>query len=136
MTNELTHEKNKCTVGHGDKARTRTYLSCARTHFVAWIRNALSLISFGFGIANSFQFLQQQKGIVPPLLGPKTVGQTMIVVGLVNMIMASIQHKRALKVLREACPDLPASLSATLATLISVLGILALIAAFCGINSS
>jgi putative membrane protein len=52
----------------------------------------------------------------------------MIVIGLVALALASIQHRRALRMLRTECPGLPASLAWMIATLLALLGILALIA--------
>ena len=126
---ELMREKTRAQMDTSTRlAYDRTYLAQERTQ-MAWIRTALSLISFGFGIAKFFQYLQEQKGIVQPLLGARTVGQLMIMLGIVCMVIASIQHKKALKVMRDACPDLPPSLSGAVAGLISVLGILAMIGA-------
>ena len=106
----------------------RTYIAHERT-LMAWIRTALSLISFGFGIAKFFQFLNEQKGIPPPVLGPKAVGLLMISIGIVSLVLAYIQNKQALKMLRSNCPDLPFSLAGHVAALIGILGILALIGA-------
>ncbi|MEJ2320358.1 MAG: hypothetical protein P8Y21_13615 [Gemmatimonadales bacterium] len=42
-----------------------------------------------------------------------------------SLIMANLQHRRALKRLREESPDLPRSAAGSMAVLIMVLGILA-----------
>jgi hypothetical protein len=51
----------------------------------------------------------------------------MISIGLVGLILAHLQERRALKSLRERCPELPAPISGVMAVLITLLGVLALI---------
>jgi len=128
MANELTHEKKSGPDTGTKLAFERTFLAHERT-LMAWLRTGLSLVSFGFGIAKFFQYLHEQKGITPPVFGPRTVGILMILVGIVGLAAATIQHRQAIKILRAECPDLPASVSGALATLISFLGILALVGA-------
>jgi uncharacterized membrane protein YidH (DUF202 family) len=53
----------------------------------------------------------------------------MITIGLVGLILASWQERRALKALRERCPELPRSISGIMAIVIALFGVLALIAA-------
>ena len=45
------------------------------------------------------------------------------------MILANWQERRALKALRERCPELPTPISGVMAVLIALLGVLALIGA-------
>ena len=110
-------------------AYERTFLAHERTQ-MAWVRTALSLISFGFGIAKFLDYLREQHGDRATLLGPRTVGHLMIMIGLVSLALATIQHRRAIGELRARCPGLPISLATISAGMISLLGILALIAAF------
>ena len=107
-------------------AYERTFLAHERTQ-MAWIRTALTLISFGFTISKFFELLQQKQGEMAPLLGPRTVGVTMIAMGLVALILASIQHYHALEKLRERCPDLPRSLSWVIAMMLALIGLAALV---------
>jgi putative membrane protein len=109
-------------------AYERTFLGWERTQ-MGWVRTALSLISFGFAIAKFFDFLRQKQVTPAPLLGPRTVGILMIGSGLVALAMASVQHRRALKVMREQCPGLPRSLAGVTGAFIALIGILALIGA-------
>jgi putative membrane protein len=96
---------------------------------MAWVRTSLALISFGFGIAKFFQYLHEKQGQPAPLLSAFTVGMLMIGIGLVGMVLANVQHRRALKALGDACPGLPASSAGAAAVLIMVLGILAFVGA-------
>ena len=109
-------------------AYERTFLGWERTQ-TGWVRTALSLISFGFAIAKFFDFLRQKQVTPAPLLGPRTVGILMIGSGLVALALASVQHRRALKILREQCPGLPSSLAGVTGAFIALVGILALIGA-------
>jgi hypothetical protein len=47
----------------------------------------------------------------------------------VGLILANRQERRALKALRERCPELPTPISGVMAVLIALLGVLALISA-------
>ena len=106
----------------------RTFLAYERTR-IAWVRTALSLISFGFVIAKFFQYLREKQGETATVLSPRTIGLVMITIGLVGLILANWQERRAVKALRERCPDLPTSISSVMAVLIALFGVLALIGA-------
>jgi putative membrane protein len=106
----------------------RTFLAYERTR-VAWVRTALALISFGFVIAKFFQYLREKQGETATVLSPRAIGLVMITIGLIGLILANWQERRALKVLRERCPELPRSISGVMAVLIAFLGVLALIGA-------
>lgn len=106
----------------------RTFLAYERTR-IAWVRTALALISFGFVIAKFFQYLREKQGETATMLTPRTIGLVMITIGLVGLILASWQERRALKALRERCPELPRSISGIMAIVIALFGVLALIAA-------
>ena len=110
-------------------AYERTYLAHEGTQ-MGWVRTALALISFGFTIAKFFEFLHEKRGEArAPLMAPPTVGILMIAIGLIALLLASLQHRRSPKALRDRCPDLPASLAGVTAVLIALLGILALVGA-------
>jgi putative membrane protein len=106
----------------------RTFLAYERTQ-IAWVRTALSLISFGFVIAKFFQYLREKQGETATLMSPRAVGLVMITIGLVGLILANWQERRAMKALRARCPELPQSISGVMAMLIALLGVLALISA-------
>lgn len=109
-------------------AYERTYLANERT-LMAWLRTSLALISFGFGIAKFFQYLHETQGPSAPPMGPRTVGMVMIAIGLVALMMANAQHRRALTALRADCPGLPRSTAGMAAWVIMALGIVAFVGA-------
>jgi putative membrane protein len=105
----------------------RTRLSYERT-MMSWIRTATSLITFGFSLYKFFQIegagVQQDR-----LVSATMFSALMIVIGLVSLTMATLQHRRELNALKAEYPSqVPRSLARVLAALISVLGILALVA--------
>ena len=98
---------------------------------MAWVRTAVSLISFGFTIYKFFQYLREnQPGeYVQRLVGPRMYGIGMISIGVFALLLATWQHWQDMKGLRAHYPDAPVSLAAVLAAVISALGLLTLLAA-------
>jgi putative membrane protein len=129
MNDEPTHKQSMSPLDTSTRlAYERTYLAHERT-LMGWVRTAISLISFGFTIAKVFEYLREKEGPRATLLGPRVVGIIMIALGLVALGLATMQHRRASKVLRERCPDLPPSLAGVMAAFFALLGILALFSA-------
>ena len=109
-------------------ATDRTRLAHDRT-LMAWVRTSTSLISFGFTIYKFFQYLREQNSVPHDrVLGPREYALLMISVGVVALLFATVQHRRDMKVLRAHYPEVPYSLVTVLAGLMSLLGILALLA--------
>jgi putative membrane protein len=104
----------------------RTFLAHERTQ-MAWVRTSLTLISFGFGIAKFYHYLHAQQPERGPLLSSRHIGTLMILIGLLALALASIQHGQSLKTLRAHCPGLRPSLAWVLSALLSVIGALALL---------
>ncbi len=96
---------------------------------MAWVRTSTSLISFGFTIYKFFQYMQD-KGTLRQdrLFGPREFALLMISIGIIALVLATWQHRRDMKALRTAHPEVPYSLATALAGLMSVLGIVALLA--------
>lgn len=110
-------------------AYENVFLAQERTQ-LAWVQAGLAFITFGFTIAKAFQFLHESQGQQAPLLGARTVGILMVAVGLVSLVLAGAQHRRAVAAMRRQCPSLPVSHAGILAALLAGLGIVALVAAF------
>lgn len=109
-------------------ATDRTRLAHDRT-LMAWVRTSTSLISFGFTIYKFFQYLHdQQTAPRQGIIGPRQYGTMMIVIGIVALAFATYQHRRDMKALRAHHPEVPYSLVTVLAGLISLLGVVALVA--------
>ena len=110
-------------------ALDRTRLAYERT-LLAWIRTATSMITFGFTIYKFFQYLvekgQGERG--DRLIGPRGFGLFLIGLGLFTLLLATISHRRTLHAFRVEYGDVPYSLAAVLAGVLSLLGVLALFA--------
>src|SRR6476660_5743333 len=106
----------------------RTRLAHERT-LMAWVRTATSLISFGFTIYKFFQYLRENQPAAQAqrIFGPRAFALTMIGLGFGSLLLATIQHRRDLKVLEAQYGPLPSSTAAIVASVVSVLGVLALI---------
>jgi putative membrane protein len=111
-------------------ALERTFLAYERT-LMAWIRTAASLITFGFTLFKFFQYLHEYEPgrEAPHLLGARAYGAVMIAIGVLTLGLATWQHRLSMKRLRREYREAPFSLALLLATLISLLGVLALLAA-------
>src|ERR1700719_1675053 len=78
------------------------FLALERTQ-LSWVQAGLAFISFGFTIAKAFQILHESRGEQAPLLGARSVGILMVAIGLLSLVLASVQHRRAMKVIRSQC---------------------------------
>jgi inner membrane protein YidH len=103
----------------------RTRVAYDRT-LMAWIRTATSLISFGFAI---FKFFQLELRIVQDghLVGAREFAILMVGIGLLSLLMGTVEYRQNMQLLRAQNPDLPRSRTGILAGLIFILGILALV---------
>ncbi len=108
-------------------AYERTNFAHERT-LMAWVRTATSLITFGFAV---YKFFELELGRRPPIqqvIGPREFAITMITIGVFSLLLATIQHVRYTRRMREQYPELPRSLAGLVAGLISIFGIMANIA--------
>ena len=102
----------------------RTRLAYDRT-MMAWVRTATSLISFGFTIYKFFQIEIHKSEPGDHLIGPREFAMMMIGIGLLSLVMATIEHRQDRNMLRAMNPEVPRSMAAVLAGLIAILGIVA-----------
>ena len=108
----------------------RTRLAHERT-LIAWLRTALSMISFGFTIYKFFQFeISKGEAQAGRLLTPRGFALIMIGTGLVALLMSTIQHRQGMKRLRaeSGSVTVPVSIATVVAALFSILGVLAFLA--------
>ena len=109
----------------------RTRLAYERT-LMAWVRTAASLISFGFTIHKFFQY-QLEKGqqtLDDRLIGPREFALIMISIGILSLVVSTLQHRHSLAALRATYGGdvVPFSTATLVAGLFSFLGVLALLA--------
>ena len=105
----------------------RTRVAFERT-MMAWVRTATSLITFGFAVYKFFQFEMSGKNIGVSGVGPRGFALVLIGIGLLSLLLGTIEHARDLKMLRRQYPGMPRSMSGVIAILIAGLGLLALAA--------
>ena len=109
-------------------AYERTNLAHERT-LMAWVRTATSLITFGFTIYKFFQLEMSVARVRPQqLIGAREFAIFMIAIGLIALTVATIQNWRERNNLKKQYTEIPRSLAGLVAGLISLLGIVAIIA--------
>lgn len=107
-----------------DLAVDRTRLAHERT-LMAWVRTSASLISFGFTIYKFFQYMRDQgRAVEDRLLGPPQFAMFLIAIGLVVLVLATIQHRRDMRAMRKLYPIIPYSMATVVAGLVAILGAL------------
>ncbi len=104
----------------------RTRLAQERT-LMAWIRTSTSLIAFGFTIFKFFEYLASTNDVHRRVLSPWLLGIMMIVLGIVALALATLQHRQEMTALQATAGPLPRSIAWYMATLIAVLGVVALV---------
>jgi len=108
-----------------DLAFQRTRMAAERT-LIAWIRTALSMISFGFTIYKFLQAMQESQKLPIRENGPRNLGLTFIALGTAGLIIACVQHRSLLKQLHYSSSiGTRWSLAMMVAVAISLLGTLA-----------
>lgn len=112
-----------------DLGYERTRLAADRT-LMAWIRTAVSMISFGFTIFKFFMYLRESDVLSGqlPMYGPRNLGLLLVGLGTFLLGMAIVEYliyQRWLS--RETKQKFPLSTTLLAAVLLSIIGILALI---------
>ena len=113
-----------------DQKHERNREAADRT-LMAWIRTALSLIGFGFGIGKLAAYLNAA-GLHTPLDGHSSLifGTSFIVVGIFGLLAATVQHARILKRLSQPdfAYDSMRPIAMTVAIMLMLIGVFGLIA--------
>lgn len=119
---------------HGQLVLDRsTELAIARTRaayertMMAWIRTATSLITFGFSIYKFFQIARPTDEGRGHLIGARGFAFLLVIIGLLSLVLATVENRRNIRALRAESADHHRSLAVLLAALISLLGVLALV---------
>ncbi len=108
-------------------ALLRSFQASERT-LMAWVRTAISMISFGFTMVKFFEYLEEDKQKQFHFVGPAGVGIILILIGTVALVVAVQQHRRVLAELGITQPSERWSLSVLVAISTAFLGVFALIA--------
>jgi putative membrane protein len=107
--------------------KERNRLAADRT-LMAWIRTSLSLIGFGFGIGKGYQYLEAAglRASADPIRSTLIFGASFIILGMLALLAAVVQHSRILQ--RLEAPDYAYSAMRPIA--VTVASLLLLIGAF------
>lgn len=110
-------------------ALDRTWLAQERT-LMAWVRTATSMIGFGFTVYKFFQFeVGHNPAVTPGFLTPRKFALIIVSVGLVTLLLATLQHRRENRDLRGYMAKPRRSLAQIVAAMVSIFGILVLLEA-------
>jgi len=96
---------------------------------MSWISTATSLIAFGFSIYKFFQIEAPGTAQQNRLVGPREFAFALVSIGLFSLLLATIEHRQSVRALAaQYGVKRRLSLAGVVATLISILGISALLA--------
>jgi putative membrane protein len=96
---------------------------------MAWVRTSASLISFGFTIYKFFQYMRDQgQPIRDRAFGPPQFAQFLIAIGLISLILATIQHRHEMRVMRAHYAHVPYSMATFVGGLVAILGLVTFVA--------
>jgi putative membrane protein len=112
-------------------AMRRNFMAADRT-LMAWIRTSISMIGFGFTVAKLFQALAENnvfiKGPAGSIWTAEGVGLVLISLETFSLVIAVLDHRRELKLLRAEGLESRFSLPLAVASVLAILGVAALIA--------
>lgn len=113
-------------------ARERTRAAADRT-LMAWIRTGLSLITFGFGIGKAVEVLDAANPARARLLDPGhaslVVAFGLVILGVLSLLGAIIQHGQLLKALEQVdySYKAPLALTVVVAMLLLIISLISLV---------
>jgi len=92
----------------------------------AWVRTAISCITFGFSVYKLAEIFATN-ATRQRLVGPQEVGFVLVSLGFLALAMATIQHRQSIALLRREYGKSPRSTSVWFAGAIALIGIFALL---------
>jgi putative membrane protein len=107
-------------------ALERTRVAYERT-MMAWVRTGTSLITFGFSVYKFFQLGVPAQAVARAPIGTRAFALGLLVIGLLSLLLGTVEHARDLRSLRKLHPDMPRSLSGLVAIVMATLGLAALV---------
>lgn len=114
LTNELARQRNR---------------NAAERTLMAWIRTCLSLISFGFGLDKIIAAIGRDPASRLGRLGVTPISLAFVLTGIIAMTAATVQHRQELRRLArdEFSYEERPRLAAATATVVSLIGVMALV---------
>lgn len=95
---------------------------------MSWIRTATSLITFGFSIYKFFQIEAPGRQVRERLVGPREFALMLVSIGMISLVMATFEYRHSIRMLSAQYSTRTRSLAVMVAALVSLLGLLALLA--------
>jgi putative membrane protein len=68
---------------------------------MAWIRTSVSLFTFGFSLTQFFHYVEEREGISELSVGPQRLGLALVILGIVSLLLATVEHVLMLRQLKE-----------------------------------
>ena len=118
-------EAATATAVHPEAPISTTELAYERTT-MAWIRTAISLISFGFTIYKFFDLFKKEEATPHGIFGPRRLALSMIGLGLFSLLAAVLQRWHDNKRIPGA-GSMRHSLATIVAALVGIIGVLTFI---------
>jgi putative membrane protein len=114
-------------------ALVRTALSSEQT-LMSWVRTSLSMVTFGFSIAQFFYFLAEHQDDADFTASPNRLGIALISVGILVLVLAVVEHLLRIRALKsQGLPgDAGSFLPMGSAAALFAIAIIALISLFLG----
>ena len=128
LQNSNTQMEEKSTAGDTQAALSSSDLAFERTilsqesNMMAWVRTAISLISFGFTIYKILGETAKAAGVPHRLLNPRLIGMVMISFGLIALLLAQIQHHNSIKRIKKYYPGAQKSIASLLGFMVLLFG--------------
>ena len=119
---------DRSTDQYQHSAGLRAHAHRLRAHDDGLDRTATSLITFGFSVYKFFEIEMQNAPPIAMLLGPRGFGLALIGIGLLSLVLGTVEHARDLRALRRLYSDMPRSMSKFVSIVVGALGLFALIA--------
>ncbi len=94
----------------------RVRVACDRG-LIAWIGTATFLITIGF-----FIYKVDRSWFDSQMIGPREFSVLMVGAGLILLMLATLEHRREMRVMRSEYPEMPRSPAGMVAALILALG--------------
>ena len=107
-------------------AYDRTWLAYERT-MNAWTRTSVSLITFGFSVYKFLDVANAGSANARRSLGPHVFGLALVLLGLITLVIAAVEHGQSIRLLSREYGGKPRAMSVIFASLVALLGILALV---------
>ena len=123
-------ENLKKTSTTNELARERNRAAADRT-LMAWIRTALAMIGFGFGVGKLYDALEKANPgeVTDPFHSAYIVGEALIALGVLGLLAAVMQHWQILKKIEneQFLYRPPRALPMIVATLLLLIGVFAFV---------